>query len=191
VRKNQRHAKRLQPNEGVMSSSAPELGDTHAVKCELASEVLRSSGKLRLSVTGWSMLPTIWPGDTLMIERTEIGAVSEGDVVLCARDQRFAAHRVLKKNASAIMTRGDAMLQPDPPVPNCDLLGKVAFIVRNGKCIRPNKSLTLSERAVAKIIQRSHIAARVIVRGYQMLERSQVQNSPDRVVRYQSEPCQS
>jgi hypothetical protein len=176
-----------------MNSSAPTLGETHAVKCELASEVLRSSGKLRLSVTGWSMLPTIWPGDTLLIDRAEIDAVSEGDIVLCARGQRFAAHRVVKKNASTIMTRGDAMSQPDPLVSAHDLLGKVAFIMRNGTCIAPRKTLRWSERTVAKIIQRSHIAARVIVRVHQMLQRSQVQNSPDRYPseRYQSEPCQS
>ena len=176
-------------------TSAPP-GEIHALKCELASEVLRSSGKLRLSVTGWSMLPTIWPGDTLMIDRAEIGAVSEGDIVLCARDQRFAAHRLLTNNASMIVTRGDAMSQPDPPVSNCDLLGKVAFIMRNGKCIAPRKSLRLYERIVAKMIQRSHIAARVIVRVHQMLQRSQIENSTVRPTRYQSEryqsePCQS
>ena len=46
----------------------------HALKCELAAESLRLSGRLRLRVTGWSMLPTICPGDTLIIERADARA---------------------------------------------------------------------------------------------------------------------
>jgi hypothetical protein len=152
-------------HQGVMSSSTAALNETHAVKCELAAEVLRSSGSLRLRVTGWSMLPTIWPGDTLMIERADSEAVSEGDIVLCARNRGFSAHRVVSKSAqdSAILTRGDAMCRPDPLVSHHDLLGRVAYIVRNGRCIEPSKTLRLSERAVAALVQHSDIAARVVV----------------------------
>jgi len=37
--------------------------------CELAAEVLRSSGRLRLRATGTSMLPAVWPGDVLSVCR--------------------------------------------------------------------------------------------------------------------------
>ena len=44
----------------------PSIGRTRTLlNASLASEVLRSSGSLHLRVTGWSMLPTVWPGDTL------------------------------------------------------------------------------------------------------------------------------
>jgi len=46
-------------------SASSFLAETHALKCELAGEVLRSSGRLRLKVSGSSMLPVIRPGDTL------------------------------------------------------------------------------------------------------------------------------
>ena len=172
-------------------NSPAAASDIRALTCEMAAEVLRSCGSLCTRVTGRSMLPTIWPGDTLMIKRTTGNDVAEGDIVWFRRGDRFVVHRVVKKNTSTIMTRGDAMPQPDPPVSGRDLFGKVAFIMRNGKCIAPSKSLSLSERTVAKMIQRSHIVARIIVGAHQMIERSQVQNSMDRVVRYQSEPCQS
>jgi hypothetical protein len=152
------------------------LGETHAVKCELAREVLRSSGRLRLRVTGWSMLPTVWPGDTLMIERVDSKAVSEGDIVLCARSRRFSAHRVVAKSPkdSTILTRGDAMTQSDPPVSNRDLLGKVALIERNGKLIEPNRTLRMSERVVSGLVRHSGIAARVVVGVHDMRQRSEL-----------------
>jgi hypothetical protein len=161
-----------------------------AVKCELASEVLRSSGQLRLRVTGWSMLPTIWPGETLIIHRAGGEAVQNGDLVLCARDRRFSAHRVVSKSdrGSTVLTRGDAMPQPDPPAPACDVLGKVAFIERNGKCIVPGRTLSLPERAVAGVVRHSDIAARVVV-GIHSLRWPQ--NSHDQSLRRQSTPCQS
>jgi len=143
------------------------MGDTHASKCALAAEVLRSSGKLRLRVMGWSMLPAVWPGDTLLIERVDSGEFSEGDIVLFGRDRRFFAHRVVTRNgkpgSSRILTRGDAMPRPDPPISDSDVLGKVAGIVRKGKCFRPSKTPRLSGRAVAALVRRSQIAARVVV----------------------------
>jgi len=142
-------------------------GEVHALKCELAGEVLRSSGTLRLRVTGWSMLPTVWPGDTLVIERVDGDAVLEGDIVLFGRDRRLFAHRVVTRSGPAenskILTRGDAMPHPDPLVSDRDLLGKVTFIVRNGKCIEPSRAPRFSERAVSALVRSSEIAARVVV----------------------------
>jgi signal peptidase I len=150
--------------------------DLNALKCELADEILRSSGSLRLRVTGWSMLPTVMPGDTLLIERIDSDAVAEGDIVLYGRDRRFFVHRVVTKCQSQkaeFVTRGDAMPAPDPPVPESDLLGRVSFILRNGKCIEPRRTLRLPERAVAAVVQRSTFAARVVVGVHGMRQNSQ------------------
>ena len=149
-----------------MNSSASILGDENGLKCELAGEVLRSSGRLRLRVTGWSMLPSVMPGDTLLIERIHSDAVSEGDIVLFGRNRRFFVHRVISKSHpqnTEIVTRGDAMPAPDPPVQGSDLLGRVSFILRNGNCIEPRPSLRFSERVVAALVRRSRFAAHVVV----------------------------
>jgi len=149
----------------MTSLAAPD--DSHALKCELAGDVLRSSGVLRLRVMGWSMLPAVWPGDTLVIERVDSSAVSEGDIVLFRRDRRLFAHRLVARSnpdgEAKVLTRGDAMPQPDPLVSDHDLLGKVTFIVRNGKCIEPSRTPRLSERAVAALVRSSEVAARVVV----------------------------
>lgn len=166
-----------------MNSSSHPFDDAHAVKCELASEVLRSSGTLRLQVTGWSMLPAVWPGDLLVIQRATSSEVSEGDIVLFGRDGRLFAHRVLAKNLedSAMLTRGDAMAALDPVVRENELLGRVSSIARNGRCIAPSRALRFSERVVASLVRSSTIAARVVVgvRGmHQAAQRQivQVQN---------------
>ena len=113
------------------------------------------------------MFPSVQPGDTLIVDRTPVEAVSEGDIVLFGRDSRIFAHRVVKKDNGAgktgMLTRGDAMTVSDPPVGENELLGRVSFIVRNGKLLEPNKSMRLSQRLIATLLSRSEIAARVVV----------------------------
>lgn len=159
-----------------MRPSSQAFDEMHAVKCELAGEALRTSGRLRLEVTGWSMLPSVWPGDTLVIESATSDGVSEGDIVLFGRDRRLFAHRVVPGKSDqrdrGILTRGDAMPQADPPVSENELLGKVSHIVRNGKCIAPSKSLRFPERAVAALVRSSEVAARVVVGLYGMRQSS-------------------
>jgi signal peptidase I len=148
------------------------LNAANALKCELAGEVLRSSGELRLRVTGWSMLPTVMPGDTLVIDRVESDAVVEGDVILFGRDRRFFVHRVKAKRndpqGAEFLTWGDSMPAPDPPVSESELMGRVSFILRNGKCIEPARSLSVPGRAVAALVRRSVLAARVVVSCHEM-----------------------
>ena len=146
--------------------------EVHALKCELAGEVLSSSGSLRLRVTGWSMLPAIFPGDTLVIEPARSESVGKGDIVLFRRDGRLFAHRVSGKSGSAsdfqIVTQGDGMRNPDPPVSSSQLLGKVSFVVREGRCLELAQTPRLSMRAVAAVVRRSSWAARVVVGVHQM-----------------------
>jgi len=136
------------------------------------------------------MLPAIWPEDTLVIEHIDANAISEGDIVLFGRDRRLFVHRVVTKTSNAedsiILTRGDAMPQADPPVSGHELMGRVSYIVRNGRLLEPSRKLPLSQRAVAALVQRSEIAARVVVGIHSMLQAPERQNSNDRAV-----PCQN
>jgi signal peptidase I len=158
------------------------LGPVDAVKCELASEVLRSSGRLRLRVTGWSMLPTVWPGDILMIDQTSAPEISAGDIVLFARDRRLCAHRVVHKTQSPaglqIVTQGDSMPLPDPFFTESELLGKVSLISRAGKSLVPTTRLGLPGRAVAAVVRRSTSAARIIVAVHELGQSPQEPAAP-------------
>ena len=118
------------------------------------------------------MLPAISPGDTLVIEPARSESVGKGNIVLFRRDGRLFAHWVSGKSGSAsdfqIVTQGDGMPNPDPPVSSSQLLGKVCFVVRDGRCLEPARILGFSMRAVAALVRRSSSAARVVVGVHKM-----------------------
>lgn len=160
-----------------MTAAEPAMDISHATKCELAGEVVRSFGKLRLQVTGWSMLPTVWPGDTLLIERAEIHPVGKGDIVLFSREGRLFAHRVVGSSNQGFLTRGDAMAAPDSVVDKAAVLGRVSHIIRDGRLIEPRKALRVGERAVASLVQYSEIAARFVVGVRGLIRSSKIQTA--------------
>ena len=162
------------------------LGERQALGCGLARDVLRSFGRLRLSATGWSMLPTIWPGDTLIIESACGDSVSKGEIVLFASDQRLFAHRVIRKIQDAgVWTRGDAMDRPDPFIANCNLLGRVVCIEHDGRSRPPKSTVPVLKLAIAALVRRSHLVARVVVRVHELFLRFNRSND-GRVI-----PCQN
>jgi signal peptidase I len=158
-----------------------------AVRCDLACEVLRSFGSLRFRATGWSMLPTVWPGDTLVVKRVSPDQVHAGDVVLVGREGRLCAHRVVSAQDSGRLhwiTQGDAMPAPDRPVSASELLGRVDYLIRAGRLIQVPSALTMAESLVAKIVQRSVPAARALVYLHRMVE------TPEKSAPEESVPCQ-
>jgi hypothetical protein len=121
----------------------------------LAVEVLRKTGTLRLSAFGYSMLPTLYPGDILTIKRETLGAIQAGNVVLYERDGRFFIHRnlrsVQRSSETALVTRGDSMPHPDEPVVASELLGKVISIGDGGEA-RPVPPCTAWRRTVGLVL---------------------------------------
>lgn len=138
-----------------------------AVKCELACEVLRSFGTLRFAATGWSMLPTVWPGETLVVEHLTQDQVRIGDVVLIRREGRLCAHRVIASPSDPKnpqwTTQGDALPFADRPVSGNELLGRVTYLIRAGKLVAVPAQLSVIENVIAKVVRRSGSAARALV----------------------------
>lgn len=133
--------------------------------CELAAEVLRASGKLRLRVTGASMLPAIWPGDVISVRSFDRDFPRPGDVVLCYRRGKLIAHRLVRRFAhqgeSQWSLRGDSVSGNDEPVPTKDLLGKVIAIERGSRRMRLQRSFPGC--IVSWILRRSAFATRVML----------------------------
>jgi hypothetical protein len=143
---------------------AVALDSTEVTKNELAAEVLQSYRELRLRVIGSSMLPAIWPGDILSIQPCGIADASLGDIVLFTRHGRLFAHRVVSRSSEFIVTRGDGVPEPDPPVKPGELVGRVFEIVRRGKTLRPKLRLSLGGRIAAALAGRSASAGRILTR---------------------------
>ncbi|MGB7602413.1 MAG: S24/S26 family peptidase [Candidatus Sulfotelmatobacter sp.] len=167
--------------------------DENTVKCELAVEVLRSFGTLRFVATGWSMLPFLWPGETLVVERIsrdnetdnetnqdqdkDKDRVRVGDVVLVRRGSGLCAHRVVAVAGTSEnpqwITRGDALPAPDRPVAPKALLGRVAYVIREGRLIALSADLSAAESLIARIVRRSVLAARTFVYLNRLLHTSE------------------
>ena len=91
-------------------------------------------GALRLKVSGSSMLPNIWPGDVLSIQKATPHDLSPADVVVFRRGSRLIAHRVLTTDldgtGACLATRGDGLEETDLPVRAADVVGRVIRVER-------------------------------------------------------------
>jgi len=112
-------------------------------KLELAAEVLSSGATIRLQAFGTSMLPSIWPGDVLSVERKPDPEIVPGDIVLVARRNRFFIHRLVEKHNSHWITRGDSLPQKDEPVGEDRVLGKVSLIHKKTGTVVPTPQVSL------------------------------------------------
>lgn len=149
----------------------PEIKTRDALGCELAAEVLRVSGKLRLRVTGASMLPAIWPGDVLDVRGFDSRSAKPGDVVLCQRDGHLVAHRVVQRifreGRAQWVLRGDNVSGNDAAVPVNKLLGLVVAVKRGSKRLGTRPSI--AGKWVASILCRFDLATRVLLRASRIL----------------------
>ena len=134
--------------------------ELEALKCELAAEVLRSAGELRLRVTGSSMLPALWPGDELTIRRQPFDAVRPGHIVLVARDGRLCAHRVVAAGNGLVTIRGDALSGPDAPATRGQVLGSLVSIQRGSARLIPRSRVSL----VARLLRHSDLCRSLLLR---------------------------
>jgi signal peptidase I len=156
----------FEPKAVVKQNDADLPDPEHALKCELAAQVLRSFGTLRLEVTGLSMLPSVWPGDILFIERRDMEQIAAGEIVLFARRGKLVAHRLLYKTADGdklqVITRGDGLLSADEPVSPTELLGSVLHILRAGEYVETGLELRFWARATSKLVRSFGWVARLL-----------------------------
>ena len=150
--------------------------------CELAGEVVRTFGRVRVRVTGTSMIPAVWPGDVLVVERRAAEKIERGEIAVAEHDGRLVAHRVVAGvgkaevatgsrssslpsfPATRLITRGDAQLFPDRSLRAEELLGTVVSIERGAGARRPRRKLGIGARMLAGMARRSSMAARLFVR---------------------------
>jgi len=105
--------------------------------------VIRRFGVLRLWVNGFSM------------SSVDRDVYRPGDVVLYIRNGRLFVHRLVEMAGEAVVTRGDALLGPDPPVRAGDLLGRVVSIERGGSSITVPREVGWGRRVAGAVLGQS------------------------------------
>jgi len=130
------------------------------VWCELVHDVARRTGEVRLKVAGASMLPTIWPGDLVTVQRCEFSELRLGQIILHGQREKLTLHRIARIDDGRLITRGDSLPLYDPPVMPSEVLGQVVSISRGGQSIKPEQRVW--HRAVASTLRRSRFLRRAI-----------------------------
>ncbi|MGA6971565.1 MAG: S24/S26 family peptidase [Candidatus Binatus sp.] len=120
------------------------LNNLDRIGCELVAESVRAGHDVRVRVSGSSMLPTLWPGDELLVRAHGSAEPSRGELVLFVRDGRLCTHRLIGRldgaGAAQLIMRGDTAIASDPPVAASEILGTVALISRGGREVQISTS---------------------------------------------------
>ena len=122
---------------------------------------LRAAGSLRLTVTGGSMLPAIWPGDIVTVQQCAARDLRPGEVVSFWRDSFLVTHRVKSLRGEWIATRGDSAHAEDPLVSSGDLLGRVVALERGGRDVSLVQHLW--HRSTSCILRHSVLSTRALL----------------------------
>ncbi len=92
------------------------------------SDLLLTSGKVRLRIASRSMVPTLRPGDEIVVARVTAELPQPGDLVLFEQRGQLICHRVVTVSGHAILTRGDATRSPGEWIHRTHVIGKVVGI---------------------------------------------------------------
>jgi signal peptidase I len=137
-------------------------------KQELTLDVLRRHGGCRLQVSGTSMLPALWPGDRVSIERRSLQEVTVGDIVLYERCGRLFLHRLVslpeEKFPNRVIMRGDSMPHPDPAVRPESLLGVLVGVRREDGWVPVPGNRSRLDRVAGALLARSSLFVQILVR---------------------------
>lgn len=100
---------------------------------ELIVDLLERGHAVQFRARGDSMHPLIREDDLLHVEPVERARIARGDVVLALCGRGLTAHRVVARKGATIITRGDNAPANDDPIDESRVLGKVMYVLRNGR----------------------------------------------------------
>ena len=104
----------------------------------------------QVAFTGYSMYPSLRPGDILVLREIPSKDIQVGDILCIPENGNYVSHRVVhletKENHHLISTKGDNLTQCAPPVEiREDALLKVVMVKRAGKgLVKPGFGKTLA-----------------------------------------------
>jgi hypothetical protein len=119
-------------------------------EAEVAGQLLRQGGRLKIKARGGSMVPFILDGDVAVVTAAAAAEIRVGDVI-CYEPLpgRLFLHRVVGRDADRLVAKGDALAFTEI-VPAPHLLGRVVAIERRGRLRQLDTRLARSRnRAIA------------------------------------------
>jgi hypothetical protein len=81
----------------------------------MCEAVLDTGASVRFHARGLSMQPNINDGETVELRPAAASEVSKGEIVLAQTGDGLRLHRVVERNNSGVVTRGDAGIESDAP----------------------------------------------------------------------------
>jgi signal peptidase I len=110
----------------------------------LVRAALERDQRVRLTVTGSSMLPFLRDNDVVELEPAPV--LRFGDMVLVQRVEssevaRYVLHRIVRVEGVALHIRGDAQSSSEAPFGPDAVLGRVSTLWRHGRVRRMNGGL--------------------------------------------------
>jgi hypothetical protein len=123
---------------------------------EMAAGGISPSELLRVTVTGRSMLPTLKPGDAILVHPGPGSTLKTGELATFLTDTGPVTHRIVARDGEDLIAKGDNARRLDPPIQAARIIGRVVAVVR-GEAESPVRT---GARAVW-IARLSHLEGRI------------------------------
>jgi len=119
---------------------------------DLAADLLRRGGPLRIKARGASMVPFLWDGDVVLVVPSTGTEVGVGDVICYETSPgRLFLHRVIERRRERFVAKGDALTSTDA-IDRRQILGKAVAIERRGSVKRLDTRIAWwRNRAIAAV----------------------------------------
>ena len=106
------------------------------------TDLLLASKKVRLTIEGFSMYPTLRTGDWVDIDPALKQTLKAGDLIVFRKEKQLVCHRLVeifeKDGNTWVKTKGDTVKGGDPLIGVHQVLGRVNRIERNGHSWSPD-----------------------------------------------------
>ena len=104
------------------------------------------------------MLPTLWPGDVVLVKSPSSLRLGVGDIVLYRRGGRFFLHRLMAladRSNGEFVARGDSMPQADAPGTPDEIVGVLEGVGRGENWVDVPIRLPVWLRVAGSLLARS------------------------------------
>jgi len=115
------------------------MDDLDGIKLGLVANQLISGQPVKVRASGYSMMPFIREGDTLVMNRAKMDHLKPGDIVAFIRNRLLFIHRIIEIGLMDewVLTKGDHLAISDSLIKPEEVLGVVTFINQTSVAIRP------------------------------------------------------